>query len=156
MRTIKLMIPLFIIIAFTTLGCFNNQPNSNKELSIKSNQDTLVYLNNDYKMTIYSNEKAIYGFKLYNIHTSVKIEGTPEIILVEGEIPEGSLREDHNNPQDYKGYECSSAYQYIANEIKVVFALEKLTKDRLDLGIYNSFLNDFSNGDFTLVKQSYN
>lgn len=150
MSSIKLIMSFFIITVFTSVGCFNNQPKSVKQLSIIANEDTLVYLNNDYKMTIYLNEKAICGFELYNIHTSVKIEGTPEIILVEGEIPDGSLREDHNNPQDYKGYECSEAYEYIANEIKIAFALEKVSKEKLDLVIYDSFLNDFSNGDFTL------
>jgi len=148
---------LCIIIAVTIVSCFNKQPKSDQGIfSSKTYQDTLVYLNNDYKMTIYSRDEVIYDFKLYNIKTSVQLEGTPELILVDGEIPEGSLREDHNNPNDYSGYECDSTYQYIIEKIKVAFALEKGTKKRLDLVIYDSDYKDFINGDYTLVKQNKN
>lgn len=146
---------LFIIIAVTIVSCFNKQSKSDQgTFNSKAYQDTLVYLNNDYKMTIYSRNEAIYDFKLYNIKTSVQLEGTPELILVDGEIPESSLREDHNNPNDYRGYECDNAYQYIIEKIKVAFALEKGTKKRLDLVIYDSDYKDFINGDYTLVKQN--
>ncbi|WP_437918739.1 hypothetical protein [Sphingobacterium sp. LRF_L2] len=146
---------LFIIIAVTTVSCCNKQPKSGQDIfSSKIDQDTVVYLNNDYKMTIYSKDEVIYDFKLYNIKTSVKLNGTPELILVDGEIPEGSLREDHNNPNDYREYECDSAYQYAIEKIKVAFALEKGIKKRLDLVIYDSDYKDFINGGYTLVKQS--
>lgn len=145
---------LLIILSSITIGCFFKQPKFDQIYFIsKTSLDTLVYLNKDYKMTIYSNEEIIYDFKLYNLKTSVNLNGTPELILINGEIPEGSLREDHNNPNDYKGYECSGTYQYVIENIKIAFALEKTTKMRLDLVIYDSNYKDFINGDYTLIKQ---
>lgn len=84
------------------------------------------------------------------------MEGTPELIFLDGEIPECSLREDGNNPSDYRWCECGIAYQYIIEKIKVAFALEKETKKKLDLVIYDSDYNDFTNSDYTLAKQNKN
>lgn len=145
---------LSLIILVSLVSCFGKQPTSNQSRhSEKHPQDSLVYANSVYKMTVYSKDKIIYGFKLYNINNSTELEGTPELILVDGEIPEGSLRQDHNNPNDYRGYKCDAAYQYIVEKIKIAFALEKDTHKRLDLVIYDSEVKHFKDGDYTLIRE---
>ena len=76
--------------------------------------------------------------------------GKPELITIDGEIPEGTNRMDYNNPADIMGYECGNPYQFINEKIKIAFALEKGAKKRLDLSIYNSILKDFADGSYTL------
>ena len=104
-------------------------------------------------MVLFLKDSKFEKFKLYNTEKNLKLEGKPELITIDGEIPEGTNRIDYNNPSDYKGFVCDSSYQFISSNVKVSFALEKNTKKRLDLTIYDSKNKDFKNGDYTLVNQ---
>lgn len=137
---------------FILSNCFNKQQVSNHNVLQNSySQDTLTYSNNIYKIKVHLKDKEINYFKLSKISNSEELQGTPELILINGEIPEGSLRQDYNNLNDYRGYKCDASYQYITKKIKIAFALEKNTKKRLDLIIYDSNNKNFANGNYTLA-----
>jgi len=146
---------LALLIIITLVSCFGKQSTTGQSISKEnSSQDSIDYVNNAYEMKIYLKDKTIYDFKLYSINNdSIVLKGKPELILVDGEIPEGSLRQDHNNPNDYRGYECDATYQYISKKIKIAFALEKETYKRLDLVIYDSEVKQFIDGDYTLIRK---
>lgn len=145
---------LIFLISLVFLNCANK---SNTDTKIKNNNissnDSIVCVNKNIKMVLFIENKGITKFKLYNTDSQIKLEGKPELITIDGEIPEGTNRIDYNNPNDYRGYECDSTYQFITDKIKIAFALEKKTKKRLDLTIYDSSHNIFKDGDYTLVNQ---
>ncbi len=145
---------LIFLISLVLLNCANK---SNTDTKIKNNNissnDSIICVNKNIKMVLFIENKSIIKFKLYNTDSQIKLEGKPELITIDGEIPEGTNRIDYNNPNDYRGYECDSTYQFINDKIKIAFALEKKTKKRLDLTIYDSSHNIFKDGDYTLVNQ---
>lgn len=145
---------LIFLISLVFLNCANK---SNTDTKIKNNNissnDSIICVNKNIKMVLFIENKSITKFKLYNTDSQIKLEGKPELITIDGEIPEGTNRIDYNNPNDYRGYECDSTYQFINDKIKIAFALEKKTKKRLDLTIYDSSHNIFKDGDYTLVNQ---
>ncbi len=145
---------LIFLISLVFLNCANK---SNTDTKIKNNNissnDSIICVNKNIKMVLFIENKSIIKFKLYNTDSQIKLEGKPELITIDGEIPEGTNRIDYNNPNDYRGYECDSTYQFINDKIKIAFALEKKTKKRLDLTIYDSSHNIFKDGDYTLVNQ---
>jgi hypothetical protein len=145
------------LIFLASIVFFNCANKSNNDTNIKdntvTNNDSIVCVNKNIKMVLFIENKNIAKFKLYNTDSQIKLEGKPELITIDGEIPEGTNRIDYNNPSDYRGYECDSTYQFINDKIKIAFALEKKTKKRLDLTIYDSSHNIFKDGDYTLVNQ---
>jgi hypothetical protein len=145
---------LIFLISIVFFNCANK---SNIDTNIKNNSistnDSIVCVNKNIKMVLFVENKSFSKFKLYNTEKQVILEGKPELITVDGQIPEGTNRIDYNNPSDYKGYECDSTYQYINDKIKIAFALEKKTKKRMDLTIYDSNHSVFKDGDYTLLNQ---
>lgn len=144
------------LITITLVSFFGIQSTTGQSISCENKaQVCIVYTNKIYKIAVYLEDNTIYYFKLHNIiNDSIELNGKPELILVEGEIPEGSLRQDHNNPNDYRGYNCIATYQFITEKIKIAFALEKETYKRLDLVIYNSELEHYIDGDYTLIREN--
>lgn len=144
----------FFLIGIVFFNCANK---SNTDINVKRNNifsnDSIVCVNKNIKMVLYVENKSFSKFKLYDTEKQVILEGKPELITVDGQIPEGTNRVDYNNPSDYKGYECDSTYQYVNDKIKISFALEKKTKRRMDLTIYDSNHSAFKDGDYTLVNQ---
>lgn len=145
------------LIFLISIAFFNCANKSNTEIIVKENSivsnDSIVCVGKKMRMVMLFENKHITKFKLYNTDSQIKLEGKPELITIDGEVPEGTNRIDYNNPNDYRGYECDSTYQYISDKIKITFALEKKTKKRLDLTIYDSNHKVFKNGDYTLVNQ---
>lgn len=74
--------------------------------------------------------------------------------MIDGEIPEGSLRSDYNSTDETVLYQCDSTYCIDTDSISIAFALEVLNHKRLDLLIYNSLLQDYKDENCTLLKQS--
>lgn len=116
-------------------------------------RDSTVYSNKLYKVVLFREGGKVNWFKIYNIKNFSEFTGRPELITIDGEVPEGTNRIDYDNPNDHIGYLCDSSYQYFSNRFKVAFAVEKGTKRRLDLTIYNSKDKGFRDGDHTLVKK---
>lgn len=146
---------LLLLIGIIFLNCSNKSNTKNTSIeSFALKEDSIICVNKNLKMVLFLKDNKFEKFKLYNTEKKLKIEGKPELITIDGEIPEGTNRVDYNNPNDYKGFECDSSYQFISNDVKVAFALEKNTKKRMDLTIYDSKNKDFKNGDYTLVNQN--
>jgi hypothetical protein len=115
--------------------------------------DSMVYSNKSYRMLLFRENGKVNRFKIYNVKNSAVFAGKPELITIDGKVPEGTNRFDYNNPNDQMGYPCDSTYRYLSNSYKVVFAIEKGTKKRMDLSIYNSTDRNFKDGDHTLVRK---
>ena len=93
-----------------------------------------------------------YENKKYKI--TLKQKSNPSLIMIDGEIPEGSLRSDYNSTDETMLYQCDSTYCIDTDSISIAFALEVLNHKRLDLLIYNSLLQDYKDENCTLLKQS--
>jgi len=143
---------LLIFLGFT--NCINSvQKNHIVVPKIETNK-ILVYSHNEYKLTLYFFGKNIEKFSLQNTINNTKITEKPELVTVDGEIPEGTNRIDYNNPKDFIGYPCDSTYQFVSAKINIAFALERTSGKRLDLSIWKSEIVDFKIGDFTLLKET--
>ena len=112
------------------------------------------YENKRYKITLKQKSNIIVGFIISNKETNSKLAFTPSLIMIDGEIPEGSLRSDYNSTDETVLYQCDSAYCIDTDSISIAFALEVLNHKRLDLLIYNSLLQDYKDENCTLLKQS--
>ncbi len=145
---------LFFLVGIVFFNCSNKSNTKNATInSFVLKEDSIICVNKNLKMVLFLKDSKFEKFKLYNTEQNLNVEGKPELITIDGEIPEGTNRIDYNNPNDYRGYECDSTYQFINDKIKIVFALEKKTKKRLDLAINNSTYKDFKNQHYTLVNQ---
>lgn len=112
------------------------------------------YENKKYKITLKQKSNIIVGFIISNKETNSKLAFTPSLIMIDGEIPEGSLRSDYNSTDETELYQCDSTYCIDTDSISIAFALEVLNHKRLDLFIYNSQLQDYKDENCTLLKQS--
>lgn len=112
------------------------------------------YENKKYKITLKQKSNIIVGFIISNKETNSKLTFTPSLIMIDGEIPEGSLRSDYNSTDETVLYQCDSTYCIDTDSISIAFALEVLNHKRLDLLIYNSQLQDYKDENCTLLKQS--
>lgn len=111
------------------------------------------YENEIYKITLKQKSNIIVGFIISNKKTNSKLAFTPSLVMIDGEIPEGSLRTDYNSTDEAVLYQCDSTYCIDTDSISIAFALEVLNHKRLDLSIYNSQLQDYKDKDCTLLKQ---
>jgi len=153
-KKINKMKKLFFLVGIVFFNCSNKSNTKNTTInSFVLKEDSIICVNKNLKMVLFLKDSKFKKFKLYNTEKNLKLEGKPELITIDGEIPEGTNRIDYNNPSDYKGFVCDSSYQFISSNVKVSFALEKNSKKRLDLTIYDSKNKDFKNGDYTLVNQ---
>ena len=114
----------------------------------------ISYENKKYKITLKQKSNIIVGFIISNKETNSKLAFTPSLIMIDGEIPEGSLRSDYNSTDETELYQCDSTYCIDTDSISIAFALEVLNHKRLDLYIYNSQLQDYKDENCTLLKQS--
>lgn len=112
------------------------------------------YENKIYKITLKQKSNIIVGFIISNKETNSKLAFTPSLVMIDGEIPEGSLRSDYNSTDETELYQCDSTYCLDTDSISIAFALEVLNHKRLDLFIYNSQLQDYKDENCTLLKQS--
>ena len=143
---------LFMNIVFFNYAIWQNTNSHIVRNSIYP-KDSLVYVNKNIRMVLFIKSNSIVKFKIKNTKTKVIVTGTPNLITVEGKIPEGTNRIDNNDPNDFKGYECENSYQFIGSKIKIAFALERRMRRRLDLTIYDSNLSGLEDGDYTLLNQ---
>lgn len=109
--------------------------------------------NEIYKITLKQKSNIIVGFIISNKETNSKLAFTPSLVMIDGEIPEGSLRSDYNSTDETVLFQCDSTYCIDTDSISIAFALEVLNHERLDLSIYNSRLQDYKDEDCTLLKQ---
>jgi len=116
-------------------------------------EDSLIFSNNDFKMTIYMDNLMVTYFKLINNKNKLSIAGRPELVKVLGEIPEGTNCIDYNVTNDNMGYECDSTYQYIHDNIDISFAIEKTNKGRINLMFYESSISGNTQIICTLVRK---
>lgn len=116
-------------------------------------QDSISFRNDMFSLVLLLQDDSIKVVKLKNRNNNKYIQGYPQLILVGGEIPEGTFREDLNNPNDIVGYECGPAYEVYTKDCQIVFALEKDTINRLDLLIYDSNNPCIPDGEYTLIKE---
>ena len=106
------------------------------------------YENKKYKITLKQKSNIIVGFIISNKETNSKLAFTPSLIMIDGEIPEGSLRSDYNSTDETELYQCDSTYCIDTDSISIAF------HKRLDLLICNSQLQDYKDENCTLLKQS--
>lgn len=111
------------------------------------------YENKRYKITLKQKSNIIVSFIISNKETNSKLAFTPSLVMIDGEIPEGSLRSDYNSTDETVLYQCDSTYFIDTDSISIAFALEALNHKRLDLSIYNSRLQDYKDENCTLLKQ---
>lgn len=142
---------VIILLSIFFLSCSSNQINNVVASTIELN-DSVVYSNKEYKIILYYEHGRISKYELSNSKNNFKFLGEPVLVTIDGKIPEGTNRIDYNNPNDIRGYFCDSTYQYISDSINVSFAIEKSTRIRLDLSIYDSNNENFTNGDYTLLR----
>lgn len=121
---------------------------------LQNGQSNISYENKKYKITLKQKSNIIVGFIISNKETNSKLAFTPSLIMIDGEIPEGSLRSDYNSTDETELYKCDSTYCIDTDSISIAFALEVLNHKRLDLFIYNSQLQDYKDENCTLLKQS--
>ena len=62
------------------------------------------YENKIYKITLKQKSNIIVGFIISNKETNSKLAFTPSLIMIDGEIPEGSLRSDYNSTLSMRFY----------------------------------------------------
>lgn len=144
---------LLFLLLYVFVGCNCNKPSNIKD---KDYNDSITYLNTRYVVCINLKNDKPFCFKLYDNEKHSLIKGNATLITVCGEIPEGTLREDYNNPSDINGYLCEESYQYIDENIKIAFAMEKDSRNRLDLLIYDSKYKMFVDGNYTLYRTNNN
>ena len=113
-------------------------------------QQIVRYENKMFSITLNKCNDSIYDFELNNSISKSKVEGNAKLVLVENDVPECGLVEDYNTP-DYM-YQCDSTYAFISNSFRMNFALEKESRERMDLQIWESTLADFPDGGYTLYQ----
>ena len=110
------------------------------------------YENDTYRVLLERKANRIVRFKILNKYTHSELVYTPELVLVLGEVPERSLSVDQNRSDDTL-YQCDSTYDVVTDSISIAFALEMSNHRRMDLSIFNSCLQDYTEGEQTLVQQ---
>ena len=131
-----------ILICFVVLNIFSVRGQSFKNI--------LYYENELFAAQLIKCNDTICNIQLVNKKTNAIIRKKTKLILVDGIVPECGLVEDHNNPNDILGYQCDSTYKVVDTSIRLSFALEIYNRNRMNLNIYYSLLNEFPNGDYTL------
>jgi hypothetical protein len=130
---------LFFLISCTN---FNNNKITNNAKIYKKDDIEVKLVN-----SLNSINKVEFLFKMKS--KNLQVEGQAELILIEdidGKLilPEGTNRIDYNNPSDIIGIKCDSTYYYNFGDIKINFAPENKTNERLDF--------NFSNGNTNISK----
>lgn len=133
--------------------------------SCKSETKESVYENSFFKVILNDQCNKLVCIELINIKTSATFSAIPELVVYDDKIPvEGGLVNDYNRlidnniESDIENlYSCDSVYSVFTDSINLVFGQESRTvrknntiNRRFDLGIYNSKLSDFMDGNYTL------
>jgi hypothetical protein len=90
-------------------------------------------------------------FNLKQLESNNIVSGYAHLEKVDGEVPEGTNRTDYNNPNDMRGFKCDSTYSFHGADFSVYFAMESITKKRLDFGIFHSTDSVFKECSHTLL-----
>ena len=138
-------------------SCINN----NARIEAVGSKDFLnvglyLYSNKHYEMSIIDTNLDSIKFDLKDLKSGININGYAHLIKVDGEIPEGTNRIDYNNPEDLIGIKCDSAYSFCSKNFCIYFAMESITKKRLDFGIYNTSDSIFKESSHTLLLKQVN
>ena len=132
----RLFISLIIIILFSSCK--------------QSSRQIIRYENEMFSIVLNKCNDSIYDFELNNSVSKGKVEGKAKLVLIENDVPECSLIEDYN-AVDYI-YQCDSTFCFMCDSLKLSFALEKESRERMDLQIWKSTLADFPDGGYTLYQ----
>lgn len=119
-----------------------------------SNLQKSIYENSMYTIILTKKSNTTIKVKLKNKYTHFVKSYSAQLILVDGEVPEGSLRSDYNNPSMGDLYRCDSTYYINNKSINIAIAFENITHKRLDLSIYGSKISDYKDGSYTLYRTS--
>ncbi|MBN9483943.1 MAG: hypothetical protein BGO70_10085 [Bacteroidetes bacterium 43-93] len=142
---------LLSLLTIVLLSCSNNTAGTNAKTKSPKSLDVICYEHGELKFTVLYKNNLVSRFELHSKLNNINLDGTPELITVDGKIPEGTNRIDYNNPDDLRGYQCDSTYMFKSDSLNIAFAMESNTKRRLDLTIYDSKSKKIINGDFTLL-----
>lgn len=112
------------------------------------------YENSMYAITLTKISNMTIKIELRSKDTHLAKSYSTQLILVDGEVPEGSLRSDYNNSSLEDLYRCDSSYCFNSESINISIALESITHKRLDLSIYGSKISDYKDGSYTLYRTS--
>lgn len=119
-----------------------------------SNLQISNYENSMYTIILTRKSNTTIKIELKNKDTHFVKSYNAQLILVDGEVPEGSLRSDYNDPSIGDLYRCDSTYCINNKSINIAIALENITHKRLDLSIYGSKISDYKDGSYTLYRTS--
>ena len=110
----------------------------------------ISYGNDMFSIHLNKYNDSVCAFKLIDEVSGKKIEGCAKLITIENEVPGCGLVVDYNNTDFI--YQCDSTYGFVSNSFKMSFAMEKGSKERMDMQIWQSTLNNFLEGEYTLYR----
>lgn len=111
------------------------------------------YENEIFSVVLTRRNNIIVKLEIKNKDTQFTKSYHTQLILVDGEIPEGSLQKDYNNPSEEILFYCDSAYCVNIKSINLVITLESINHTRMNLIIYESKVSDYKDGLYTLYKK---
>lgn len=112
-----------------------------------------MYNNKYYEIVLIASNPDSIEFNLRHLKSNAIINGYAHLIKVLSEVPEGTNRIDYNNPEDMMGFKCDSTYSFNSENFSIYFAMESITKRRLDFGIDNSSDSIFKECSYTLLRK---
>ena len=117
-----------------------------------NNVHDVVYESSKFRVVLKVGHEKIDKIELMNRFTQTKISySNPELLVWDDGIPiEGGLIADYNTLLDRDIFSCDSIYEIETDSINMVFGLERITNQRLDLSIIKSMLINCPVGDCTL------
>lgn len=123
-------------------------------LSCNYSIDKQIFENDKYRAILSEKNGKCVHLELINRESLASISGTPELILVCGEVPERDYDIDPNDTLINEAYGaaiylCDSTYSFQTKQIDITFAKEIGTRYRLSLSIDKSKVIDFVDGDYT-------
>lgn len=113
------------------------------------------YENDNFKVELKRrSDNIIVEFDIQNKKTHSQATFTPELIEIDGTVPEGSLRLDYNLPDIFENwYQCDSTYSIEADSASISFALEVVNHKRMEVIIWESNIQGIDSGSYTLYQQ---
>ena len=137
---------------FCAISCENGHSKSAlPEIENVVNTRSYLYSNKYYEMSFIADNPDSMMFILKHLQSNKIVSGYAHLEKVDGEVPEGTNRTDYNNPNDRMGFKCDSTYSFHGADFSVYFAMESITKKRLDFGVYHSTDSVFKECSYTLL-----
>ena len=113
-------------------------------------EQAVSYGNDMFSIHLNKLNDTVYASELRGEVSKKELKGCAKLIRIDNEVPECGLVGDYNNT-DYI-YQCDSTYNFVTNSFNMSFALEKESRERMDMQICNSAQTDFSDGGYTLYR----